>query len=181
MISVFSFHPEHFNNNGDQGNIEVLAREITARGTGVNFTQDFVGADFALVGDASRAAVKHYRDELEAMRPRLVERFSSGKPTLVVGSSYEFFADSLGLSMKNVARRSEFILESGYFGYRNADTDLPAVFQKDLFIASSLFGPLLAKNPELLSEYLKHFGLDGKLDQKRLEWIAEIRRRSIDG
>jgi CobQ-like glutamine amidotransferase family enzyme len=99
---------------------------------------------------------------------------------LIVGSSYEYFADSLGLSVKCGSRKSEFILESGYFGYRNTDSDLPAIFRKDLFVATSLFGPLLAKNPELLSEYLVRFGLDGKLDEKRLVWIAEIRRRSID-
>jgi CobQ-like glutamine amidotransferase family enzyme len=181
MISVYSFHPEHFNNNGDQGNIEVLAVELAARGSGITFTDDLAGADFALVGDASRAAMKHYRDELEAIRVNLVERFSSRKPTLIVGSSYEFFASSLGLSFMRVERKSEFSLDNGFFGYRNSDTDLPLVFRNGLFVGTSLFGPLLAKNPELLLEFLVSFGFDDQLDEKRLEWVGEIRRRAIDG
>ena len=181
MISVFTFHPEHFNNNGDQGNIEVLASELAARGGGVTHTEDLGGADFVLVGDASRAAISHYRDGLEMIRERLVDRLGRGKPTLIVGSSYEFFADSLGFEVRRGERRSEFILESGFFGYRNSDAELPTVFRNGLFVATSLFGPILAKNPQLLSEYLASFGFDGQLENRRLEWIAEIRRRSIDG
>lgn len=181
MITVFSFHPEHFNNNGDQGNLEVLTQELNSRGSGVAQTIDISAADFVLIGDASFAAIEHYSSELETLRPLVSERFQSGRPTLIVGSSYEFFAHSLGLSAHQVQRKSEFAEASGYFGYRNTDSDLPIVTRNGLFVATSLFGPLLAKNPQLLAEFLVEFGVEAELSDKRLAWIEEIRRRSIGG
>lgn len=177
MIKVYTFHPEHFNNNGDQGNIEVLAAELTAALVEFEFVQSMTEADFVLIGDASRAAMRHYTEELEDLRPAIRERFQSGRPTLVVGSSYEFFASEFGLISRQVPRRSEFF-DGDYFGYRNTDMDLPAVTRKGEFIATSLYGPFLAKNPRSLTEILAALGVQVKLSGERLTWIERIREVS---
>ena len=84
--------PEHFNNNGDQGNIEVLSTELKAAKVEHAAMDKIEEADFVLFGDASRAAMRHYESELEGYRPLIRDRFSEGLATLLVGSCYEFFA-----------------------------------------------------------------------------------------
>lgn len=181
MIKIFSFQPEYFNNNGDQGNIQVLETEIAVRGGQWERVSEIGAADFVLVGDASRAAMREFQPELEELREVLKARYAAMRPTLVVGSSYEFFAADLGLRAKLMPRKSEFVESDGVFGYRNTDQDLPVLTRHGLFLATSLFGPLLAKNPGLLEELLTDLGLPGQLDEKKLEWIAQIRKRSIAG
>lgn len=177
MIKLYTFHPEHFNNNGDQGNIEVLAAELTGALVKFEFIESVAEADFVLIGDASRAAMRHYTGELEDLRPAMRERFQSGRPTLVVGSSYEFFASECGLISRQVPRRSEFF-DGDYFGYRNTDRDLPAVTRNGEFIATSLYGPFLAKNPRTLIEMLAALGVQVELSAERLTWIERIREVS---
>ena len=177
MIKLYTFHPEHFNNNGDQGNVEVLAAELTAALVEFEFVESVAEADFVLIGDASRAAMRHYTGELEALRPAMRERFQFGRPTLVVGSSYEFLASEFGLISSQVHRRSEFF-HGDYFGYRNTDKDLPAVTRNGEFIATSLYGPFLAKNPRSLTEILASLGVQVELSAERLTWIKRIREVS---
>lgn len=177
MIKLYTFHPEHFNNNGDQGNIEVLAAELTVALVEFEFVESVAEADFVLIGDASRAAIRHYTDELEDLRPAMRERFQSGRPTLVVGASYEFFASEFGLIASQVPRRSEFF-DGDYFGYRNTDRDLPAVTRNGEFLATSLYGPFLAKNPPTLIEILAALGVQVELSAERLTWIERIREVS---
>lgn len=177
MIKLYTFHPEHFNNNGDQGNVEVLAAELTAALVEFEFVESVAEADFVLIGDASRAAMRHYTGELEALRPAMRERFQFGRPTLVVGSSYEFLASEFGLISSQVHRRSEFF-DGDYFGYRNTDKDLPAVTRNGEFIATSLYGPFLAKNPRSLTEILASLGVQVELSAERLTWIKRIREVS---
>jgi CobQ-like glutamine amidotransferase family enzyme len=177
VIKLYTFHPEHFNNNGDQGNVEVLAAELTAALVEFEFVESVAEADFVLIGDASRAAMRHYTGELEALRPAMRERFQFGRPTLVVGSSYEFLASEFGLISSQVHRRSEFF-DGDYFGYRNTDKDLPAVTRNGEFIATSLYGPFLAKNPRSLTEILASLGVQVELSAERLTWIKRIREVS---
>lgn len=177
MISIFSFQPELFNNNGDQGNIEVLTAELTKCGEEFKFVESFSTADFALIGDASRAVMKHFALELEGLRPAILKRFQSGQATLLVGSAYEFFASDLGLGCNQIARRSEFV-NGDYFGYRNTDRDLPAVTRNGAFFATSLFGPFLAKNPQVLIQVLSSLGVVAELDSEKLNWIQKIREFS---
>lgn len=181
MITFFTFHPEHFNNNGDQGNLLVLEVEANAAGAQLAPTTDIEGADFVLFGDASRAAMRHYGEELDSLAPALVSRYERGDATLVVGSCYERFAVELGIESKSMTRRSEFVSQDGFFGYRNTELDLPIVTRNGNFVATSLFGPFLAKNPEFLGQLLEGLGMDAKLSPARLEMIAEIQRRSIGG
>ena len=169
--------PEHFNNNGDQGNMEVLSAELAAVKAPHKAIVEIESADFVLLGDASRAAMRHYEKELEDLRPLVRDRFARGVATLLVGSCYEFFASDLGLELRPVARRSEFVA-GDYFGYRNTDYDLDPVTRNGLFVATSLYGPFLAKNPSYLLDLLIGFGIQPKLDPERLMWVEKIREVS---
>jgi CobQ-like glutamine amidotransferase family enzyme len=169
--------PEHFSNNGDQGNIEVLSSQLKAAKVEHAVVNQIEKGDFVLFGDASRAAMRHYESELEGYRPQIRERFLKGFATLLVGSSYEFFAKDLGLELRQVARKSEFV-NGEYFGYRNTECDLEPVTRNGLFVATSLYGPFLAKNPGYLSELLMGLGANPELKPERLEWIEKIREVS---
>jgi hypothetical protein len=74
-------------------------------------------------------------------------------------------------------RRSEFV-SGEYFGYRNTEVDLPTVHRNALFVATSLFGPFLAKNPSYLSDLLGGLGVKSELDPVKLEWIETLREVS---
>jgi len=169
--------PEHFNNNGDQGNMEVLSAELATVKAPHKAIVEIDSADFVLLGDASRAAMRHYETELEGLRPLVRERFARGLATLLVGSSYEFFAKDLGLELRQVARKSEFV-SGEYFGYRNTEYDLEPVTRNGLFVATSLYGPFLAKNPSYFSELLIGLGANPELKPERLMWIEKIREVS---
>ena len=179
MTTYFSFRPDYFNNNGDQGNIEVLRETM---GSTFVETQAIDSADFVLIGDASLAVTEHFADELEKLREIIRTRFDLGLPTLIVGRSYEFYAAELSLTAAKTFRFSGFVeTKDGVFGYKNSATDLPDVTQKGAFIGTNLFGPLLAKNPELLSTMLKALGAELVVDETRTRYVSEIRKRAISG
>lgn len=178
MIKIFSFEPNYFNNNGDQGNIEVLASLLKSQGVRYAQAKSITEADFVLIGDASLAVMKHFDKQLGALRKQIAKRFESGRPTLLVGSAYEFFARDLGVEKKSRERYSGFIkTPEGYFGYQNSDLDLPAVLARGAFIATNLFGPVLAKNPRLLERVASELGADAKLPEQVEKWIEKIRSR----
>lgn len=179
MIKIFTFEPMYFDNNGDQGNIEILIHQLGQQGRKFKFVTTAEKADFLLIGDASHAVMERYSKELARLRKTIAQRFAHGLPTLLVGSAYEFFATELGLSAQVVKRESKFVMTSeGYFGYRNSDKDLPVCFVKGSFIATSLFGPVLAKNPQLLEKVLGAVGAELKLSPEALEWIQAIRSKN---
>lgn len=186
MIKLSSFQPEFFNNNGDQGNLEVLRSQLHWRG--VNFSlleQDFRKTDFLLIGDASRAAMRHFDAELRELIPILEERLSKGSPTLLVGSTFEFYAGKIrGLpALKTIARVSEFrsVEDSGLeaYGYRNSEADRD-LFVSGAFIGTTLYGPVLAKSPALLQIVLNALGVTEPLpDEISAELdllLSEIRK-----
>ena len=179
MIRIFSFEPKYFNNNGDQGNLEVISFLLRSSGVDYQLSDSVKGADFVLVGDASRAVINHFKDELHELRPSIVDRYSLGQATLIVGSAYEFFARDLGLSTKGIQRRSGFVTTAeGFFGYQNTDVDLPAVFTNDAFLATNLFGPVLAKNPDLLGVIASALGIQAQLPENVIEWVSAIRKKA---
>ena len=179
MITYFSFQPEHFNNNGDQGNLEVLKSLI---GDSFCSTESTELADFVMFGDASIAVMQHHAAALEKLRGAVKARFVAGNPTLLVGRSYEFFASELGLDCGRVERVSEFRLSAeGIFGYRNTDNNLPDFFQKGAFIGTNFFGPLFAKNPDLTEKFCRSLGATVEFGAKRKDFVEEIRRKSIGG
>ena len=174
MTTVYSFRPEYFNNNGDQGNLEAL--EYFTRFKFV--AGDIVGADFVLIGDASRAAMREFSNELEGLTEPLQLRLDSGAPTLIVGSSYEFFCSRLS-GMPKLAfgpRVSEFRTVEAFGmkvkGYRNSEVQNEDLFVKGLFVGTTLFGPVLAKNLKLAEMFATGLGLEMFVSDEVKQWIA---------
>lgn len=191
MITLGTFKPQYFNQNGDQGNLESLGMQLMWRGIECQVSEkNLEAADFLLVGDASRAAMRHFEEELVGLIPMLSERLADGLPTLLVGSAHEFFSGRLpGLPKLNrIARASEFrevaAGELRAFGYRNSEFDSD-LFTAGAFISTSLFGPVLAKSPALLELVLDRLGVKEPLPSEISEELAclveEIRTRAISG
>ena len=176
MTKVFTFQPEYFNNNGDQGNLEALA----------HFTKqplDSVGineAAFVLVGDASRAAMRHFLVELDEILPTLQHRLENSLPTLIIGSSFEYFSGRLSGMPKPVhgERVSEFRTAKSdgveASGYRNSTLVSQDLFIRGAFVGTTLFGPVLAKSPQLLRRITDALGLSVSMTTQEKEWISKI-------
>lgn len=191
MITLSTFRPEFFNQNGDQANLEVLGMQLMWRGIECEVsTKDFDEADFLLIGDASRAAMKEFGSELEVLVPLLSERQAAGLPTLLVGSAHEFFAGKVqGLpTLRLTDRVSEFreVSHSGTqaFGYRNSEATEDLIVS-GAFVSTTLFGPVLAKSPEMLEVVLKRLGVEEPLpadiENEISQLVKEIRQRAIAG
>ena len=163
MITLASFRPEYFDNNGDQSNLSVLSSHLVALGAEVTISTECLGADFLLIGDSSIAAHAHFETELLTLLPELQRRLAGGKPTLLVGRSWEFFAPLLGFSMKHGERSSKFVKVniSGHevIGYHNSTVLEPRFIVTGAFVGTTLFGPLLAKNPSVLKTVVSALGL----------------------
>lgn len=183
-ISVMTFQAEHFNNNGDQGNLELIEKLAARQRCSVTHLgpSQIANADFVLIGDASRAAIRFYEPGLRNLSEGLALRRQNGRPTLLVGSSYEFFAKDLGLAEPNpVKRQSDFVVTEfageKVVGYQNSDNDLPVLQVEGSFIATKLYGPVLAINPNLLERISSGLGLEAKLPQDWLIQIEKIREK----
>ena len=160
MITLASFRPEYFDNNGDQSNLSVLSSHLVALGAEVTISTECLGADFLLIGDSSIATHAHFETELLTLLPELQRRLAGGKPTLLVGRSWEFFAPLLGFSMKH-GERSSKVNNSGreVIGYHNSTVLEPRFSITGAFVGTTLFGPLLAKNPSVLKTVVSALGL----------------------
>lgn len=176
MIKVFSFRPEYFNNNGDQGNLEALSH-FTGKSLDL---VDIEKAEFALFGDGSRAAIREFGAELEAMVPELQRRLDTKAPTLIVGSAYEFFAPKLsGLPALSYGPRVSEFREANHSsinvkGYRNSEVIDSDLFVSGYFVATTLYGPVLAKNIELLEHMAKGLSLQVNVSERQRSWIAKL-------
>ena len=191
MITLGTFMPEYFNQNGDQANLEVLGMQLLWRGLECEVTQaDYSSTDFLLVGDASRAVMREVDAELDKLIPLLEKRLLAGLPTLLVGSAHEFFSGRVnGLpALSRGARAGEFreAAHSGLsaFGYRNTEI-VEDLFVSGAFISTSLFGPVLAKSPDLLDLILHRLGavepLPEDISSELTQLLAEIKKRAIAG
>ena len=162
MIKIYSFQPTLFNNNGDQGNVEVL-KALLDRAYAAWADSSLEEADFVLVGDCSIAVIEQYKEELLGLIGHLRTRLESGLPTLLVGRSYELLAPHLGLSLQHGERVSKFVIESSgeveVFGYHNSEVISPRLFVSGNFIGTTLFGPLLAKNPAITEGIVRSLGI----------------------
>lgn len=176
MTSVFSFRAQYFNNNGDQGNLEALEHFSKERFHLVSIEE----ADFVLFGDASRAAMREFETELERCVPVLEQRLSGGLATLLVGSCYEFFASRLsGIPKLEYGQRvSEFreVEASGIrvMGYRNTEVLGQDFFIEGLFVGTTLFGPVLAKNLDLTKRIATGLGLELSVTSQQQQWIEQL-------
>ena len=174
MTTAYSFRPEYFNNNGDQGNIEALEHFTLSKFA----PGEIDNADLVLIGDASRAAMREFSNELESLTEPLQRRLDTGAPTLIVGSSYEFFCPRLN-GMPKLAfgpRVSEFRTIEAFGmqvkGYRNSEVQNEDLFVKGLFVGTTLFGPVLAKNLKLAQKFATGLGLEISVSDEVKQWIA---------
>jgi hypothetical protein len=176
VIKVFSYRPEFFNNNGDQGNLEALAH-FTKQQLEPSSVEE---ADFVLFGDGSIAAMNEFQSELEGLVPALQDRLDERKPTLLVGSCYEFFSERLtGLPEPSFGERSSEFREAmadGLVakGYRNATWIASDLFVSGSFVGTTLFGPVLAKSPELLARIAKDLGTEVFYSDLEKIWISKL-------
>jgi CobQ-like glutamine amidotransferase family enzyme len=180
MIKLSTFMPQYFNNNGDQGNIEVLSKQLEWRGVPHHIeSSNFDDSDFLLVGDGSRAVIREFETPLADLVETLSNRLRAGKATLLVGSAHEFFCLRLpGLpSLQKISRVSDFreVSEDGFkvFGYRNSEFDVD-IFMDRAFISTSLYGPVLAKNANLLDLVLKSIGVDAVLPAGQASRLSAV-------
>jgi CobQ-like glutamine amidotransferase family enzyme len=166
MIKLSSFKPEFFDNNGDQGNLAVITAQLSAAGVQYEVTGEYQGCDFLLVGDCSIAVLKHFEGELTELLAELKKRYLAGKPTLLVGRTYEYFAPLLGIDVKHGQRESKFValrvLDQEVFGYHNSTVIEPRLQISGAFIGTTLFGPLFAKNPMILKMIVSSLGFELK-------------------
>ena len=181
MIKLASFRPEYFDNNGDQANLSVLIAHLTAVSVDFEVTQELVGSDFLLVGDSSIAAHNHFQAELMTLVPELKMRLMAGKPTLLVGRSYEFFAPLLGIELTHGERESKFVkirvAHHEVVGYHNSAVLEPRFFISGAFVGTTLFGPVLAKNPSVLGAIGQALGAEFKGEFfERSEQLANLVR-----
>lgn len=181
MTSVFSFEPEFFNQNGDQANIEVLEYVAAARFDRIGIA----AADLVVIGDASKAAMRQFEGALFELVPAIAARFDAGSPTLIIGSSFEFFASRI-LSMPTLSygpRHSAFVevqnQDHRVVGYQNTELQSPKFVLRGGFIGTVLFGPLLAKNPSVLKLLAEKLGMDARLDQGYLDLVDQVRQNLI--
>lgn len=181
MTTVFSFEPEYFNQNGDQGNLEVLEHATSQR-----FTRSLdPSADLLIVGDASRAAMRRFSSELLALQPHVEARLEQGRPTLLVGSSFEFYSENSELlpGLLRGPRVSKFVkvnhAGSEVVGYRNSEVVDSELFVRGAFVGTLLFGPILAKNPDLLGMFAAALNLKLSLDDSYLELAKQVRQNLI--
>jgi CobQ-like glutamine amidotransferase family enzyme len=183
VTSYFSFHKEYFDNNGDQGNLSVLKFFLREQSVSFDEVSELSSADFVLVGDASRAALREYGKELLDIAPALQARHASGLPTLLIGSSYELLASEV--AWLETPRRGRVISEfrtlvtdeaGPVVGYRNSSLENLDFVRSGDFIATTMFGPILAKNPTLLDQMLLACGgtsADWQPEMKN--WVQSIR------
>ncbi|MFM1783955.1 MAG: hypothetical protein RLZZ579_232, partial [Actinomycetota bacterium] len=139
-------------------------------------------ADFLLIGDASRAALRFYQPGLEALVSILIERLNNERPTLIVGSSYEFLSSRIGLNASvETTRVSDFVSirvnNSDVVGYLNSSSNLPGLEIRGGFIATKLYGPLLAFNPDLLADILHRLGAEPAYPEGMLKSVESYRAR----
>ncbi len=165
MIRFLELYPEHLNLNGDLANVLVLRRQFEMRGYEVEVQAIRKGDplpesfDLFLLGHGSAAAWQDIRDDLTRVLPILksaTDRLASG---LVVASGFENSAKILfGLESSTKSRRSEFaIAEVGgheVLGYVNSESDLPLAIWSKNILGTLLHGPVLAKNPQLISDFI---------------------------
>jgi CobQ-like glutamine amidotransferase family enzyme len=168
MIRLAGLFPENLNLNGDFGNLEVLSRQFEWRGmacevvdaTTVDDLDDSI--NFVLIGHGSVAAWAAISQAFSSLTPRLSQMMANGVPLLAISTGFDM-AISSGLiptlEVSDLADRvSKFeivkVNELEVLGYVNTNRSLPALYVDGAFIGSTLHGPLLAKNPELLEGVL---------------------------
>jgi CobQ-like glutamine amidotransferase family enzyme len=173
IIRLLALFPEHLNLNGDLANLRVLQQRLAWRGVTASISSVNKGdslsadADFILLGHGSEAAWLDLANDLERLKPELLEAFESGVSGLAVGSGYERLFNlqgppSLGLipgSVLRTERVSKFVVApldgQDALGYLNSDALLEPMIRVQNLVGTLLHGPILAKNPILAESIIE--------------------------
>ena len=193
MIEVMGLFPKHLNLNGDFGNVQVLERQLTWRGmqhrvSSAESVTELGHPAFVLIGHGSEAAWADVEQEFASMIPRLRELISVGVVVLAVSSGFEMAIKhnlvaglSLGTSEERISKFEVASDTTGeVLGYVNTDTNLPPIHRVGTFIGTTLHGPVLSKNTELLEAVLgdvaAHAGvkLNPIQDAKKADLLAGL-------
>lgn len=183
MITIGAFFGNEFNQNGDLANLEVIQRACVNAGSYVvakpnlQDGQQLFDADYLVVGDGSKAHQRHRSSEITGLVEIVREREHEGKPTLLVGSSYEHLWGKLTGS-EFEARKSRLsgfysTLVEGheFWGYVNTQSSMPLLAQHGSTTGTAFFGPFLARNVYALEKLLASLGC--KADDS---FLTELRR-----
>lgn len=188
MILLGAFFGHEFNQNGDLGNLDVLRRALSLHGQDVEVrpdvqsNRDLLELDYLVIGDASRAYQRKRMPALLELANLIHERDSLNRQTLIVGSSFELLAGPV-FTLNSTARpervseyRSVETQSGTVWGYVNSDSELPLYVQKGSTTGTLFFGPLLARNPWIVSGIAKTYNLE--LDQGYLSRISGLMGQS---
>lgn len=187
MIRLAGFFGKEFDQNGDLGNLEVLGRALAPHGSAVQTLMDvrdpvlLTEAEFLVIGDASRAHQRKRSFELQGLHELIVSREKNCLWSLVVGSTYEqLAADHFGFEVQSTRRISAFASsefgDREYWGYLNTEVLVPRFVIQGTTIGTQFFGPLLARNPVLVSEIAESSGW--QVDLNYLEKLQSLMDQS---
>lgn len=184
MKKLVRLLPSHLNLNGDAANCDALSFYLGSAGVDtqiLDFNLDDQWderVDFVVVGHGSIAAWKSLASHKTRIADFLIRARISGAIILLVSSAIsELSADlKLNLIPEKTDRVSKFVevefKQLKLVGYVNTDLELPYFESRDGFWLTSLHGPLVAKNPELVNEW---FQINPKLGDQVSRALAEAR------
>lgn len=173
MIHLVAIAPQICNLNGDQGNLLALRNYLVAAGFKVQLEAVELGAPipqghFSLLGHASDAG-------MALLGPWLDEALQepTGGLRLAVGSGALYTFARSETAINRVERVSQFEVTEfegiDVLGYRNSDTNAPALLRVQSTLLTMLHGPVLAKNPALLDRIARQTVVFAGLDWPREE------------
>ena len=165
-IKLVGLFPNHLNLNGDQANLNVLAKRLQWRGVAAEIVAvdkgQSIPKDAALIflGHGSMAAWADIQADLNRILGEIKLLIGEGAAFMAVATGHEH-AIKLGLldgaasTRKRISKFEIAELEGQeILGYVNSATDAPVIQKQGLLIGTQLHGPVFAKNPMFADSYL---------------------------
>lgn len=166
-LNLVSLFPDHLNLNGDQANLMIMQKRLAWRGINSQIVPVEKGAslpsdaDFIFLGHGSIAAWSDIADDLDRLLPSLKLNTKAGCAFMAVASGHEK-SIQLGLisgAVEPIERVSKFEIarlgELRVLGYLNSASNAPVLQLHNLVLGTQLHGPVFAKNPALVDNYLE--------------------------
>lgn len=180
-LRLGAWQPQYFNQNGELANIKVLMTWLAFSGIRSKFVpllapQEAAKVDFVLVGDAGRAAIRHFKAELQMVSEKVSDSKTSAT-ALYLGKAFESVAaEAFGLSLATAPRVSEFSefdTEYGRVrGYLNSRLEPVGLVRRERLWGSSLHGPILASSSGLRATLLTQLGVHSEDERAPAELVA---------
>lgn len=178
-LVLATLYPGHLNLNGDQANLDIIKKRLGWAGIECELIEIGKGrrieknVDLIFIGHGSVAAWRDLEAELQDRIPELETLVASGVALMVVASGHDWAigAGFFDHKLSSVPRVSKFEIanlgELEILGYLNSATDAPVIEKKGLLLGTQLHGPIFAKNPNLVDQYVgeiieSKFGPEGR-------------------